>query len=158
MKKRPFIRSADISDVDSIFSLLEMYTASGIVLSRSKEDIALFIGNFVVAEFDGLVCGCAAVRFFGNDLQEIRSLVIHPAYQNKGVGRSIIEYIIARVRKTQNSDWRIFALTMTPEFFCKSGFKVVEKNLFPEKIWSDCSKCAKRDRCDETAVLLTPQD
>ena len=158
MKKRPFIRKADINDVDAIFALLEMYTSSGVVLSRSKEDISLFIGNFVVAEIDGIVCGCAAVRFFGSDLQEIRSLVIDPEFQNQGVGRAIIEYIIARVRKSPNKDWRLFALTMTPEFFCKSGFKVVEKSLFPEKIWSDCSKCAKRDRCDETAVLMTEQD
>ncbi len=158
MKKFPFIRKADIPDVDAIYSLLEIYTPSGVVLSRSREDIALFIGNFVVAECNGVICGCAAVRFFGSDLQEIRSLVIHPAYQSKGIGKAIIEYIIDRVHKSQNMDWRLFALTMTPEFFCKSGFKIVEKNLFPEKIWSDCSKCAKRDRCDETAVLLTAQD
>jgi amino-acid N-acetyltransferase len=29
----------------------------------------------------------------------------------------------------------------------------VDKALFPEKIWSDCQACPKRDRCDEEAVL-----
>ena len=65
------IRQAELCDVNRIFELLEMYAAKRIVLSRSRDDIALFIGNFVVAEYEGEVCGCAAVRDFGNDLLEI---------------------------------------------------------------------------------------
>ena len=42
------IRQAELCDVNRIFELLEMYAAKRIVLSRSRDDIALFIGNFVV--------------------------------------------------------------------------------------------------------------
>jgi len=53
---------------------------------------------------------------------------------------------------------RIFALTMRPRLFQRLGFKVVDKELFPQKVWSDCSKCPKRDCCDEVAVSLDLND
>ena len=49
---------------------------------------------------------------------------------------------------------RLFALTYRDNFFCNLGFRVVEKTLFPEKIWSDCERCPKKDHCDEIAVLM----
>ena len=30
----------------------------------------------------------------------------------------------------------------------------VNRELFPEKIWSDCAKCPKHSCCDETAMLI----
>lgn len=153
MNKLLNIRQAELGDVDRIFELLEIYAAKHIVLSRSHDDIALFIGNFVVAEYEGKVCGCAAVRDFGNDLLEIRSLVVAPEMQGKGVGKAIIRMIVEKLR-CKRAQWRLFALTLRPDFFRSLGFKEVEKELFPEKIWSDCSKCSKRDCCDEIALLL----
>lgn len=151
------VRQAESGDVDAIFQLLELYAPSGIVLQRSKEDIALFLKNFRVAVFNGSVVGCAAVRDFGNDLLEVRSLVIHPDFQGRGIGGKIIRTIIDGLKQSRDS-WRLFALTLRPEFFCALGFREVPKALFPEKIWSDCAKCAKRHCCDETAVLLDSGD
>ena len=151
------IRAAEEADIDSIFELLELYAPSGIVLQRSKENIAVFLKNFRVAIADSRIIGCVAVRDFGNDLLEVRSLVIHPDFQNQGVGGKFIRNIIDSLRQTRES-WRLFALTMRPEFFCKHGFREVPKALFPEKIWSDCAKCAKQKCCDETAVLLDSGD
>jgi len=39
------------------------------------------------------------------------------------------------------------------EFFEKCGFAVTDKKVFPQKIWSDCIKCAKFPECDETAMI-----
>ena len=151
------VRAAVPEDIDDIFELLELYTAAGIVLQRSKEDIASYLGNFRVAVCGGKTVGCVAVRDFGNDLLEVRSLVVHPEYQNRGVGKIIINAVIKGLQKSRPV-WRLFALTMTPGFFQSLGFRCVPKSLFPEKIWSDCSKCAKRQCCDETAVLLDSGD
>ena len=153
MKELLTIRDAAIEDVESIHYLLSIYAPQGIVLARSRDDIAFFISNFTVAVLDGKVCGCAAVRDFGNDLLEVRSLVVAPGLQNKGIGKAMIKAIIEKL-KVQKNFWRLFALTLRPDFFRSMNFREVPKSLFPEKIWSDCSKCAKRDRCDETAVLL----
>ena len=126
-----------------------------IVLRRSPEDILNYIGNFVVAEIDGKVCGCGAARDFGNELYEIRSLVVNPAIQKMGVGKAIVSFFVERMKVQKKINWKLFALTMTPGFFISLGFKEVEKEMFPEKIWADCLKCAKYSWCDETAVLLS---
>ena len=147
------IRPAQPDDVDAIFELLELYTASGIVLKRSKEDISGYLANFIVAVVNGSVCGCCAARDFGHDLLEVRSLVVSPVCQGKGVGKKLVSSIIERLNK-ERSVWRLFTLTLQVDFFKSLGFSVVEKEIFPEKIWSDCSKCPKFNCCDETALLL----
>ena len=147
------IRPAQPDDVDAIFELLELYTASGIVLKRSKEDMSGYLANFIVAVVNGSVCGCCAARDFGHDLLEVRSLVVSPVCQGKGVGRKLVSSIIDRLNKERHV-WRLFTLTLQVDFFKSLGFSVVEKEIFPEKIWSDCSKCPKFNCCDETALFL----
>lgn len=147
------IRPAQPDDVDAIFELLELYTASGIVLKRSKEDISGYLANFIVAVVNGSVCGCCAARDFGNNLLEVRSLVVSPVCQGKGVGKKLVSSIIEKL-DLERSAWRLFTLTLQVDFFKTLGFSVVEKEIFPEKIWSDCSKCPKFSCCDETALLL----
>lgn len=153
MKDLISVRPATVEDIDAIFELLELYTASGIVLKRSKEDIAGYLKNFVVAVDNGSVCGCCAARHFGNNLFEVRSLVVSPAYQGKGIGRKLVTFIIDRLNR-EVADWRLFTLTLQDKFFQSLGFEIVEKEIFPEKIWSDCSKCPKYHCCDEIALLL----
>ena len=153
MKDNILVRPAEIGDIDAIFELLELYTASGVVLKRSKEDIADYLKNFVVATDNGVVCGCCAARHFGNDLYEVRSLVVSPECQGKGIGRLLVTFIIDRLDR-EVPGWRLFTLTLQDKFFQTLGFSVVEKEIFPEKIWSDCSKCPKYHCCDEIALLL----
>ena len=148
------VRSAVLGDVEDIFRLLEIYAPGGTVLRRSKEDIGFYIGNFVVAEYDGKICGCGALRDFGNDLLEVRSVVVDPAFQGKGIGRAIVEFLIAALKK-ERPHWRLFTLTTTPAFFRSVGFVETVKEEFPEKIWSDCSKCPKFNCCDEVALVIT---
>ena len=147
------VRPACTSDVDAIFRLLELYTASGVVLKRSKDDISGYLANFIVAEKAGVVCGCCAARDFGHDLLEVRSLVVDPACQGMGIGKLMVNSIIDRLDR-ERENWRLFTLTLQVEFFRSLGFVVVDKEIFPEKIWSDCSKCPKYSCCDETALLL----
>ena len=153
MKESIQLRPAALEDVDAIFELLELYTASGIVLKRSKEDITGYLKNFIVAVDNGKVCGCCAARHFGNNLFEVRSLVVSPAYQGKGIGKLLVSFIIDNLDREYLS-WRLFTLTLQEKFFRSLGFEVVEKEIFPEKIWSDCSKCPKYHCCDEIALLL----
>ena len=123
----------------------------GIPVGGSDLDVS-FLDFFTVCEINGIVEGCSALRDFGNDLYEVRSLVVNPDMKGKGIGRRMIDF---QMRKFAGTDRvvRIFALTYQIEFFRKMGFNEVSKELFPEKIWSDCIKCSKREKCDEIAVL-----
>lgn len=157
MNRDFLVRHAAAGDVPAIFDLLEPYARKGIVLRRSQEDILAFIGNFRVALGKGNICGCVAVRDFGSDLLEVRSLVVAQAFHGQGVGRQLIRFVIDELTEKRPSvKWHLFTLTGQPGFFERLGFKVVSKERFPEKIWSDCSKCPKQHCCDETALLFEP--
>lgn len=146
------VRPAELKDVKRICELLKIYSEQHIVLARDEADVTFYLKNFTVCEIDGIVEGCAALRDFGNDLYEVRSLVVAPDKKGMGIGRKMIEFQMSRFSGSDRNV-RIFALTYQLAFFQKMGFIEVEKELFPEKIWSDCVKCSKRENCDEIAVL-----
>ena len=154
-KESVSVRVAEPSDAPAIHSLLEPYADEGIVLRRSVEDILAYIKNFRVAWIGDRLCGCVAVRDFGNNLYEVRSLVVDRTLQGKGIGRVLVEFIIEQLyQKFPAGNWSLFTLTGQPVFFQRLGFQIVTKELFPQKIWSDCAKCKKQDCCDETALLF----
>ena len=136
---------AEPEDAAAIHALLEPYADEGVVLRRSVEDILLYIKNFRVAYRGDLLCGCVAVRDFGNRLMEVRSLVINRQLQGQGIGRILVEFIIEQLYALYpDGKWSLFTLTGQPGFFKRLGFQVVSKEMFPQKIWSDCSKCKKQ--------------
>jgi amino-acid N-acetyltransferase len=40
---------------------------------------------------------------------------------------------------------KIFTLTLEQKFFEKQGFRKVQMETLPLKVWSDCVQCAKQD-------------
>ena len=153
MSEQVILRPAELLDVHNIHLLLHDYATEGVLLDRSEEDITFYLKNFTVAvDENSDLLGCMAVRDFGSDLLEVRSLAIRRDLRKSGIGRKLIAKAIERLG-AQRTDYRLFALTLQPGFFERLGFEIVEKELFPEKIWADCSHCPKRDRCDEIAVI-----
>jgi amino-acid N-acetyltransferase len=60
--------------------------------------------------------------------------------------------LIARARTEEIS--RVFALTLSPGFFSKMGFKTVAHTDLPLKIRKDCVACPRYGNCDEIAMVL----
>ncbi len=153
MKNSLTVRDAQKQDIPDIHEMLCVYAEQQIILPRSEKDIEEHLGNFVVALWDGNICGCCAVRDFDNDLIELRSLVVMQGLEGKGIGRAMVEAIIGGL-KLAHEHFCLFALTYQALFFQKLGFHLVVKDMFPQKIWSDCIKCPKKDNCDELAVVF----
>ncbi len=147
------IRPASINDVQKIHDLLGLFAEERLVLPRPQLDILERIGFFRVALVDGQFAGCAALRDYGNNLFEVRSLAVSKVFQNHGIASRLVQSQIDDLR-ARKIPARIFSLTCREHFFQRFGFKIVEKTLFPEKIWSDCEQCPIRDNCNETAVML----
>ncbi|HCE42415.1 MAG TPA: N-acetyltransferase [Lentisphaeria bacterium] len=148
------IRSAGKKDVEPICRLLSQYASRKLVLPRSQDEISRHVRNFCVAEKNGRVIGCCAFRDYGCGLFEIRSLAVSPRSVGSGTGSRLVDFMIDRL--VGKDKVKIFALTTSAGFFHRFGFRTVEKDMFPQKIWSDCSKCPKLNDCDEEAVLLEP--
>ena len=145
------MRSAKISDVTAINALINSYAERDRMLFRSMADIYENLQTFIVAEFDETIVGCCALEVIWADLAEIKSLAIDEAYKGKGIGRGLVVAAVEQAVKLGVP--KVFALTLEPVFFEKSGFEIVEKEALPMKVWSDCARCSKQQCCDEIAVI-----
>ena len=145
------IRSAKISDVSRINTLISSYAERDRMLFRSMADIYENLQAFTVAEVDGDVVGCCALEIIWSDLAEIKSLAVDEASKEKGIGKMLVTAALEQAGLLGVP--RIFALTLEPDFFEKLDFEIVEKETLPMKVWSDCAKCPKQQNCDEIAVI-----
>ncbi|MGG6314072.1 N-acetyltransferase [Paenibacillus macerans] len=144
-------RQAKLEDVEPLYVMIEEYARRGIMLPRSRAVLERQIEDFVVAEVDGQVVGCGSLCKLGEELVEIRSLGIAEGHKGKGLGSMLVEQLVKEARRQAIP--KVMALTYEVSFFVKNGFAVVSKEIFPEKVWTDCVNCAKQHCCDEIAVL-----
>lgn len=144
-------RKATPDDIEPLFQMIQGYAEKGIMLPRSRKVLERQIGEFVVAEEEGNVIGCGSLCQLGHDLVEIRSLGINDGYKGRGIGSMLLEALVVEARRRKIP--KVMALTYEVSFFVKNGFAVVEKEIFPEKVWTDCIHCKKQHACDEIAVL-----
>lgn len=143
--------SASKEDIPAIQELLTHYASLGDLLPRTKTDLAQNIEHFRLIKKDGVIVACGSLENFTEELAEIRSLMVDKTMKGKGLGAILVNELtqLAQSRKVK----RLMALTYVPVFFHKMGFKTVNKNIFPEKVWGICVNCYKFENCDEIAVL-----
>ncbi len=146
------IRPAHVNDAQAICGLVNYYAERGRMLHRSLESAYLALRDFLVAEDDaGQTIGCVAVGIFWADLAEIKSLAVAPGQRGKGVGAALVSAAMKSARTLGIK--KLFALTLEKEFFERHGFKVIERDTLPEKVWRECIYCPKADACDEIAMM-----
>jgi amino-acid N-acetyltransferase len=144
-------RKATAHDIEPLYLMIEDYAKKGIMLPRSRAALQRQIDMFVVAEIDGKFVGCGSLCRLGTDLVEIRSLGLSDEHKGQGIGALIVNALTEEARRQKIP--KIMALTYAVNFFLRNGFEVVEKEIFPEKVWTDCVNCSKQHACDEIAVL-----
>ncbi|HML35396.1 MULTISPECIES: N-acetyltransferase [Sporomusa] len=144
-------RKATFSDVESILKLINEYAQQGLMLARSRNTLYEGLREFVLAEEDGEVVGVAALHLVWDELAEIRALAVHPSKVKSGIGRTIVEKLTEEAKELGVKT--LFALTYQPGFFRKLGFKEVEKDSVPQKMWKECINCPKFPNCDEIAMV-----
>lgn len=146
------IRKARMADVEPIHALITEFSRQGVMLPRSRSELYEGLRDFVVAERNGQVVGCAALTIEWDNLAEIKSLVVSRRFQRRGIGGRLVRACLAEARRLGIG--RVFALTMAPTFFEHLGFSRVMRESLPHKVWSDCVKCTKFPDCDELAVAI----
>ena len=145
------IRKAKISDIKELHKLINFYADRGEMLPRSLNELYENIRDFLVFEEKGEILGCCALHVSWEDLGEIKSLAVKSGYTGKGIGRKLVEGCLEETNDLGIK--KVFALTFKPEYFEKRGFRKIEKDELPHKIWSECINCAKFPNCDEIAML-----
>lgn len=130
------------------------FVLTGDLLPRSTYDLSRHIREYVVAEaVDGSIVGSGSLKIYSPELAEIAALAVRDDRQGQGLGRAIVEALVANARGLGLA--QVFGLTRKPEFFTRLGFHVAAREEFPLKVWADCARCPRQHACDEVAVALT---
>lgn len=144
------VRRAKMTDVDDIERIVNYWSQKGETLPRSRDNIVHDIQNFVVAELDNKVVGCACLYIYQTGLAEIRSVGVDKEIQGSGQGSAMIQYLLEQARHIELN--RVIVLTRVPKFFGRLGFTTTEMTSLPEKVIKDCDECPKKHACDEVAM------
>src|SRR3990170_8761471 len=146
------LRKATIDDMEKIYKLINDFAAKNVMLPRSLSELYENIRDFFVFIQDDTLIGCAALHIFWKDLAEIKSVAVEENYQKKGIGKQLIQKCLEEGKVLGIN--KLFVLTYIPGFFERMGFKRVDKELLPHKIWSECIKCYKFPDCEEVPLMI----
>ncbi len=141
------IRRARTSDVPTIRRLVDTYAADRVLLSKAT--VALFedVPDFWVAVTDagdpiaadraggGQVVGCGAVHVMWEDLAEIRTVAVDPAWRRRSVGRALVGALLDAARDLGVR--RVFVLTFETAFFGSFGFMPLHGTPVPHEVYEE---------------------
>ncbi|WP_024850719.1 amino-acid N-acetyltransferase [Hydrogenovibrio kuenenii] len=126
------LRPATVDDVAGILKLIEPMEEEGILVKRSREVLELEIDNFIIAEVDQQIIGCAALYPMENHQGELACLAVDPSYQGDDLGQEILNHI--EVMAKQQTIQQLFLLTThTDHWFQEQGFERSSLEILPEK-------------------------
>jgi amino-acid N-acetyltransferase len=130
------VRPARTSDVWFIRELVEPLVQRRILLG--KETVVFFeaIQEFRVAEDgEGNPIGCGALHVMWEDLAEVRTLAVAPAWLHKGVGHALLEQLEADARALGLT--RLFCLTFEVGFFERHGFEPMSDDTIDPGVYAE---------------------
>lgn len=123
------LRKAKESDINSVEKLIKNMTKYGKVLTRPKSEIKNSIKSFYIWEEKGKIIGCCSLKIYSKKIGELRSLIVLPKYQKKGIGSKLVEACINEAKS--NGIYEILAITDRDRFFGRLGFKKSVDNKWP---------------------------
>lgn len=142
------IRQARRADVRMIYNLTRAAVKREELLHRTQGTIEKHIDQFYVFEIDENIIACVTLAFYPDKPQiaEVGSLYVLPFYQNRGIGRKLIEYACLRAKEKGAS--QILALsTQSYSFFTSvMNFEETTTAALPEarlKTYSDSGRNPK---------------
>jgi len=143
------VRRAVRPDAGQILELVAQYAAQGLMLTRTFDQVASRIDNYVVATGDaGRIIACAALEEYSPSLAEVSSVAVATTHQGKGVGSQVVLGVerLARARDIEE----LFALSLTDNFFLSLSYNATTISRYPEKL-------ARYDTMSKSGVEIVPK-
>ena len=113
------IRRAVTTDAHSIYNITQNGVRTETLRERSQESIEATIADYLVYEIDGSIVACVNLKIYDSgDIAEIGSVYVQAFYQNKGVGRKMVEFACAEAQE-RGSKRAIAMTTQASKFFSK---------------------------------------
>jgi len=130
------VRPALPADVRAIRDLVAPYATERILLAKEMVGYYESVQEFLVAVADdGEVVGCGALHVMWDDLAEVRTLPVSPAWRGRGVGHALLDALLERARRLGLR--RLFCLTFEVDFFAAHGFHAIEGTPVPTDVYAE---------------------
>lgn len=158
MAEKAKVRRATLKDAERIYALIRLNSDQ--LVPRSMGNIVEAIDRFFIAEAEGTMVGCASYQIHPEIGQpesaavEIVSVAVKSMFRRQGIGRLLVEAVIAAVRNFAPRE--VVVLTFAPEFFHSLGFVEVPKTKIMHKLYTGCINCTKHAdpfTCPELAMV-----
>lgn len=130
----PTVRRARTGDVRAIADLVDGYATERILLAKERVTLYEDIQEFQVAEAGGGIVGCGALHVIWEDLAEVRTLAVDPAWRRSGVGSALLAALVEQARELGVR--RLFCLTFEVAFFGRHGFEVIDGTPVPPWVYA----------------------
>ena len=128
-------RKARIDDVNAMSTLINEFASAKIMLARGPLYLYQSIQDYmlITGEADGkeVVVACGGLHVLWEDLAEIRSVAVHPALQNRGLGKLLIDALRENAKSIGVKD--LFVFTLAPKFFTSVGFSEMPREQIPPR-------------------------
>lgn len=132
-QRHQLVRPARPDDVAGIVEIIRPLEESGALVRRDRDRLEQEIGNFFVAELDGIIVGCCALYPYGN-MAELACVGVHEAYRNTGIRPGIGARLLAAAETgaARHGYEALFVLTtQTRDWFLEQGFNDAELTALP---------------------------
>ena len=129
---RPAEIPAEISQIRALLREYEVELGTDLGFQGFDEELSHLPGDYVpprgallVAQVDGAIAGCVALRPLDPDTCEMKRLYARPAFRGRSVGRALAEAVIAEARRAGYRAMRLDTLPMMSEaqaLYARLGF------------------------------------
>ena len=130
------VRPARTPDVPTIARIVSGFADNRILLHKETVNYYENVQEFRVAvDPSDQVIGCGALHVMWDDLAEIRTLAVAPSWHGRGVGRALLEELVAQAERLGVS--RLFCLTFEVDFFTRNGFHEIEGTPVQPEVYAE---------------------
>ena len=128
------IRTATRRDIRQIYNLTRGAVRREELIHRTQQAIEKNIDQFFVFEIDENIIACVSLYFYPDkpQLAEVGSLYVLPFYQNRNIGRKMVEYACMRA-KERGAKTVVALSTQSYSFFTSVvNFEEADKDILPK--------------------------
>lgn len=131
MKEDFIIREYAKEDKEPVLGLLRLNTPAYFATEEEKDLIYYLekeIEYYFVMEIDAKIVGCGGFNFSGNPaLGKISWDILHPEFQGRSLGSSLLKYRIERLKKFKDlQKIKVRTTQLVYKFYEKQGFILLE--------------------------------
>ena len=130
------VRPARTSDVPHIQRLVEPLVNKRILLGKDSVVFYGAIQEFRIAEDSaGRPIGCGALHVMWENLAEVRTLAVVPAWLQRGVGHALLAQLEEDAAALGID--RLFCLTFEVEFFARHGYLPMGEDRVDPEVYAE---------------------